>query len=446
MNTAVAIVTADAGGTPVSGVIAYLVLPSGFLFAITNTDGYAVWPSVPVPFSGNLQLAGGAQWYGGPSGQALAIPNGQNITIRVGPTPSNLQDVLLPPCVRFKGGSTLPAPPSRAQLCGVRCSFQGLTVETSRGALPWFEPALGWEAFSADHEDIYDVKYAAGDTHVNIALSSQYDEPNQAYAGIAGKDFSNDLTALRALIMEIICAGASRGLPNGFLVLLAMAGDGMQPDPVGMTYGFDWLMQNFERVWSALRGDTGEGPDLTPWILPMPGYDGVVPGWQPWTCVNEYVRMARAVVGPSAPLAIELAAGYCVWSGEENDWATEDGQMFDVILQEYPYPMQPPNAIPANLLNAQGWKATTTNEQRAPWDQVWQMTGRMVQPYNRPSDQPANDDPGGAPFLLASGTPRGPFFYIKWEFDTYGWVRWCPLAQVQAHRATLTALGGDFVG
>jgi hypothetical protein len=237
-----------------------------------------------------------------------------------------------------------------------------------------------------------------------------------------------------------------------------MAGDGEsvndnpQPgqynDPNGMTYGRAWLMRHFATVWAALKGGAGE-PDLTPWVIPMPGYDGVVPGWQPFTGVNDYVKMARSVVGPDHGLALELSAGYCVWSGEANDWATADGQRFDTILQEFPFPMGPPKPIPAAHLEADGnWKPNPPcgNGERGPWDQVWQMVGRMVKPYNRPANQPPNDDGGGAPFLLSGGTPRGPFFYIAWEFDTYGWVRGLPVADVDQHRAYLRSLGCKLLG
>lgn len=355
------------------------------------------------------------------------------------------------------GGTVLPAPPSRDQLCGVRCTFQGLTVVTQQyGTLPLFDPAIGWFTLAADRQAAYDVKAAAGDTHINLTISGQYAEAGQAYANVVGRDYTQDIPALRALLTEAICAGVSRGVPNGFRILLALAGDGMsvnwnpQPgeynDPAGWTYGFEWLMENFQRIWSALRGDHGEWPDLTPWILPMPGYDGVVPAWQPFTCVNEYVRHARSVAGPHAALAIELSAGYCVWSGEANDWATPDGQMFDVIVSEFPYQMGPPLAIPSSLLSGSNWAGSVTPDQRAPWDRVWQIVGRLISPYHRPSEQPTNDDPGGAAFLLSSGTPRGPYFYIAWEFDTYGWVRGCPLSQVQQHRHVLSDLGCEWVG
>lgn len=104
MMTAVAVVAADAQGAPMGGVIAYLSspsLPGGFLFAITNLDGYAVWNAVPQPFTGVLQLAGAAMPYG-PNGNGETVTiNAVNVTLRVGPTGSNPQDILLPAAVPF---------------------------------------------------------------------------------------------------------------------------------------------------------------------------------------------------------------------------------------------------------------------------------------------------------------------------------------------------------
>ncbi len=104
MLTAVAIVIADATGRAIPGVVAYLrapSLPGGFLFDITNGDGYAVFNNVPVPFAGNLKLAGSAAPYG-PNGNGEDVNvGGQNVTLRVGPTPASPQDVQLPAAVPF---------------------------------------------------------------------------------------------------------------------------------------------------------------------------------------------------------------------------------------------------------------------------------------------------------------------------------------------------------
>jgi hypothetical protein len=76
-----------------------------FLSAITNLDGYAVW-SLSVPFTGTIQLAGAAQYYEQPVSVSAA-----NMTLRIGNSPSNPQDLQLPPCVPFKRGAAVTRPP-----------------------------------------------------------------------------------------------------------------------------------------------------------------------------------------------------------------------------------------------------------------------------------------------------------------------------------------------
>jgi hypothetical protein len=114
--TALATVVTDSFGTPINGAIAYLLapdLPGGFLFAITNGDGYAKWPAVPVPFSGVLQLAAAAGPYGpNGNGEPVEVPaDAINVTLRVGDSPAKPQDILLPPASFRKpaGGSGDPS-------------------------------------------------------------------------------------------------------------------------------------------------------------------------------------------------------------------------------------------------------------------------------------------------------------------------------------------------
>jgi hypothetical protein len=100
MTTDVAIVTLDGSGSPVVGCAAYLRapdLPGGFLFDITNKDGYALFKNVRTPFAGHLRMTAGCQFYE----EAVAVPDKVNVTIRVGGTGGNPQDVHLPSCVPF---------------------------------------------------------------------------------------------------------------------------------------------------------------------------------------------------------------------------------------------------------------------------------------------------------------------------------------------------------
>lgn len=150
MITAVGLVTVDATGKAVAGVIAYLTSPSlpiGFLFAITNNDGYAVWPSVSLPFDGTLQLAGTAAPYGPKGGgEPVSIPAVVNPTIRVGNSPSNPQDVQLPACTPFKR-PFVPAPREyEGNMCGVQIA--GLPPIPGGSSDPSL--VVSWLAFQYD--------------------------------------------------------------------------------------------------------------------------------------------------------------------------------------------------------------------------------------------------------------------------------------------------------
>jgi len=100
MVSDVAIVTLDAAGHPVVGCAAYLrsdQVPGGFLFDITNKDGYALFKKVQTPFAGQVRMTGGCQFYE----SAVSIPDQINVTIRIGGQGGNPQDVHLEPCVPF---------------------------------------------------------------------------------------------------------------------------------------------------------------------------------------------------------------------------------------------------------------------------------------------------------------------------------------------------------
>lgn len=98
MLTAVALVVFTGPNSPMAGAVAHLETSDGtqLLFDITNRDGYAVWNNVPVPFVGKLKIAGTVQYY-----EADVTISGQSVTLRVGPSAANPQDILLPAAVPF---------------------------------------------------------------------------------------------------------------------------------------------------------------------------------------------------------------------------------------------------------------------------------------------------------------------------------------------------------
>lgn len=330
------------------------------------------------------------------------------------------------------GGGGLPPRPTRDQMCGVRNQLQGISV----GDHHVFDPEIGWSGDKAFRLEAYrqhhNVRLPNGtpmpDTHVCLSLD---------LTGLAG------LPQLKMVIREAITEGGMIG------TMLMCMGDGNDPgekdhDPGAL--GFSWLMANFNAIVDFME----EGEDLTPWINFGPGFDGVIPAWQPFTRVNQFVQMARARLDRlkwgSGYLNVELGGGFPSWSGKRNDWATADGQMFDTILQEFPITWGPPVPPPQFLLLPDGsdWSPSASNEQRAPWTRIW-IVQRMLGPrYIRPAMQPPNYDPH-PPYFLGGGTPRGRFFYICWERTTYKWTReHCDISIVIQQTQVIIDLGAEF--
>lgn len=312
--------------------------------------------------------------------------------------------------------------PTRAQIGAIQLTFQGLTVTLpDYGSIPWFEPAIS-SVSAADRQIVYKAKHAAGDTHLIVPLSWNYSGDGGYSYPVPGTDLTGKLPVFRALVQEAI--------DNGFYVLAFLAGDGESNvsggynDPVGWTYGYSWLMKNLGSIVKSLQTPT----DLTPYVIFVPGWDGVAPGWAPDASnpssgtykypaeLDNYLLQARALVGPSGYLGVELAGGYCHWGGGAGNYTSPAGLDLDFILQEFP---GPPTG-----------------------DQVWQIAARELGPaYVRPPDQPSADDPS-PPFYLSGATPRGPFLVTAFEYDEYRWVRGGVTApQIQTEKTYLLAAG-----
>ncbi len=304
----------------------------------------------------------------------------------------------------------IPPVPTRAAVCSVQLTFQGLTVATTQyGVLPWFEAAMAWLSLPGDRQTVYRAKRAAGDTHCIVMVPNGpplYDEVNQPYSPdrFGPLDWTNGETVMDpkfiALVTEII--------QSGFTPLIFM--DERQ----------DHSIKILPLVLEALHG---AAVDLTPYCVVLPGWDGVFYGWNPDDVVA-WAALARAMV-PTCYLGLEHNQGH-IPLGEGGSDYQPGGRMngFDVILGEY-----------------DGWLPNGS-----PGDEVWQILGRMVSPYHRPPDQPSGDDPN-PPFYLQPPSPRGPYYYCAFEFDEYRWVRGQVTAeQIAQERAYLKACGAKWTG
>jgi hypothetical protein len=322
----------------------------------------------------------------------------------------------------------LPPIPTRDRVCALKTSLQGLTYQTTQyGPIPaWFYAMLN----DVDKKIARAAHKAAGDTHIPISISAAYREPGTLWPDALkeGYDYTQNLDGFRAILIEVI--------RDHLLIDLPLAGDGMGAgpdynDPVGKSYGYQWLMANLPRIIAALKGDgTTAKPDLTPYIIFRPGWDGVFYGWgvqgevpdQQPDRVRKFGELFRRLL-PAGYLAIEHTPGNIPCGEGGKDYAS-GGLMrnFDTILSEF----------------------NTVHE-----DSCWQVVARMVPHYTRPSDQPSGDDPH-PPFYLAPGTDRGPYFYVAFEPTRGGVYEWCrgrcTLADVNAVRAYLRGLGCTLTG
>lgn len=278
----------------------------------------------------------------------------------------------------------LPLVPTRDQLCNVKESFNSLFVDTpTYGRIAWWE-TISWFPNYADRKAAYEAKHKNGDTHIILDLSGSYREIPGEYNHV-GADYSQNLSALVSLAREV--------LREGFLIDMRLAGDGQGSgpgynDPVGMTYGHDWLMENLDRIMDAFE-------PIYRYIVWTPGYDGVFYGWTPEQCVA-YGRKIRAR-WPDAAIGIEFNTGHIPFGEGDADYLP-GGRMqdFDVIYFEGdPYFYHGPT--------------------------TWQIVGRMVSPYVRPTDQTAEDPT--PPFYLHGQSPRGKWYFNIFEVLTYRHVR-----------------------
>lgn len=344
-------------------------------------------------------------------------------------------DWLLFTSTSARARGTLPAVPTRAAVCGVRTHFQGLEYDTREFGR--FPAAFLELLRDDDFADALETHRAAGDTHVTMNLTGAYREPSVLYPERLrnGHDWTTDLPGIKARVRQAICAG--------LFVDFALGGDGRSVnadptvgqynDPVGDTYGHEWLIKNLPRVTEAFRGTAlsacPDGEDLTRYMLFRPGYDGVFYGWggdrdgvdrQPQRVID-FGAWFRLWL-PDGYLAIEHDIGH-IPVGEGGAEFARGMQSYDVILSEFP-----------------NWPETG--------DAVWQIAARLLGPaYRRPADQPATDDPH-APFYLAPGTPRGAYVTCAFEFAKYveSHGRGLASSEVDRARAYYRSLGYTYTG
>ena len=369
------------------------------------------------------------------------------------------------------GAKPLPPPPDRQTACSIRTRLQGLTYPTQQyGNIP-----AGWITLLSD-DDIKracDAHHAVGDTHVPCGISGSYKEGGTLWppALTNGADYTNNLPLFKRQLVKV--------LEQGILPEIPLAGDGesvndnpaygQYNDPVGSTYGYQWLMRNFERIALALKGDANsacpDGLDLTAYCPMRPGWDGIFYGWEPSNIqVPGFGNLFRQIL-PNGYLAIEHGLGTIPIGNGPRDYAPPTLAFDKVPREARGAYLSPLKYFPRTVVKKGAYHAGRTLVQRdltlaiqavatAPQgcmqvydtllsefdsnlhqDNFWQIADRLLGPaWVRPSDMPPNDDPR-PPYYLAWPTARGPIVPVFFEWKAYQWTRGlCSAGDVQADR------------
>lgn len=303
----------------------------------------------------------------------------------------------------FQLQSALPAPPTRDEALNLCITFQGLTVQTQQfGTLPGFEAALPWLT-PADRLAYYAAKHASttwcgasGDTHALIHLPSGpplYDEPNQPYSAdrFGPLDWTAGNTRIDDRLPNLVTEVAQNGFRTMLLFLGGDNGAGCDATPMSANCAFPIAMKQLDLVSDALS----RGPvDLRPYVIPIPGYDGVFYGYSP----DQIVQWGQKCRTLFVYCGLEHSTGHIPVGEGDSDWlAGGRMQVFDLILSEF-------------------------NDDQFD-DTVWQIAPRLIgSAYVRPANQPASDDPPPVSFYLREPTPRGFVRDCAFEFGLYGQV------------------------
>lgn len=308
--TAKAIVVFGQDGNPLAGATAIM---NGFYTPLTNQDGYAIFG---VGFAAGLTfiiiVANGYKNYI----QPINLAN-LNQNIYIGGKSTNPNDINLPPLSFNK--------PSRESICNVKANFCNLF---DADGIPIFDAFISSLIFNNQiikSDDWFARLKAANTTHMNVALSIRYNE-NLGWAPtypIDGIDLTKDLDVFSEILLAV--------QENGFIPIIKLAFDGQSYDSNGWTYGWQWGMDNIERI----------AKDLSPFIdtcLWSTGFDGCFPDWSRDQTIAMLQKM-RAILGEQACIDTEFGNEYSHMGQGEADWADDKLGILDnfsIEVMQYP--------------------------------------------------------------------------------------------------------------
>jgi hypothetical protein len=298
---AIAFICTSAAG-PAQGVIVQISDKDGHVIVtgITNADGYVLFNFIPI----NVPID---VYFWGPGYK------NHHVYIVLGDTNQNYPITLEPSFSK----------PSRERIINVKANLCNLY---DAGGNPIFEPMISWLIMNdkAKADDWIAMAIGAGSTHYNLAIACNYrNNP------VPGTDFTQDLSSFATIINYI----RSKNL----IPIVKLAFDGQRFDPVGLTYGWQWGMDNIERIANQLSS-------FNELILWSTGFDGCFPDWTPDQTTN-MLRKMRSALGNKACIDTEFAGpasetwGYTHMGNGAGDWTPDKLGILDhfsLEAQQFP--------------------------------------------------------------------------------------------------------------
>lgn len=267
-----AVVVIGPSGQAIVGAEITLITPyvGSDVFPLTNADGYA--------------LSNHA--YGGTAGYIKVVANGFSSYIQTLSLDDDNQEIHInapggpPNTIHLPGLTQGFKKPSRDQIINVMANLCNLRDSDD---IPIFEPFLSTLIYQGSPKatDWINTIKLSGATHVNLAISYNYLEDlgwTRVYP-IQGMDFTQRLNDFANILKYV----QSRGL----IPIVKLAFDGIQPDPIGWTYGWQWGIDNVQRIANELE----EFKDSVLWST---GFDGCFAVWTPEQLVSMLMAMRQA--------------------------------------------------------------------------------------------------------------------------------------------------------
>lgn len=291
--------------------------------------------------------------------------------------------------------------PTRMEAITTNCPFQGLMVRTKYGLLPWWSTVI--TSFEDEVESICQQILDGGFSHEIVNVDWDYGEPGQPYG-------SGQLVPPRNLLGDLntYCSIVDRVAGAGLIPIYALDGEGSP----------DWIRNNLVSLVSAL------GPERIKYGPFEILYDGVWPAAWSVQTFKETIPWIRSIIGPDAYLGCMFAVGPngnpYFFVEDESDYGKDWMQCLDYVIMS----TGPDQIVCPALINGM---------QYLDGPQI-HNTSECIRQFM-------------GPWLMAPGTPRGPYVGGFREWKTYGWVRgWNSSQEISTDRNRAKAIGITSLG